>query len=190
MDKKELKKAIDDVVAKIKTNSKDSHFADSLVDRLLSLKGQYDVEPTRIHIEEKDVVKEYDFDASSFVKCKQCIIYHAKSGMDIIVKPSMKLLYEHLDILLGMKEDDENLSEELKKSYDSLYSATNWILNSLIYATIDDTLFFGIANDIFKRFDDYVQSKEATLQEETPKENADFEILNKAINDIVDDKDA
>lgn len=185
MSNEELKKQLDEVVNQIKTNSKDAKFTDKLLDKLLSLKGQLDIEPTRVHIEEKDVIKEYDFDNVRYLRCKTCIVYEAKAGMKIIVTPSLKLLYEHLDILLNMKDNYDNLSDEGKKSYDILYSATSWIINVLIYSTIDDKLFFGIASDVRKRFDDYVKSKEKQLQEETPKENADFEKMNELMNDKV-----
>lgn len=189
MEKKELKKQIDDVVSQIKSNSKDVHFADTLIDKLLSLKGQYDVEPTRVYIREKDVVKEYDFDNIRFVRCKSCIIYEAKGGMKMIVKPTMKGLYDHLVVLLDMKDNYDSLSEEGKKIYEGLYSATLWILNSCIYATIDDEVFTGIASDIMNRFDKYVKSKESKLQAETPQENAEFENTAELLNDNIE-KDA
>lgn len=189
MEKKELKKQIDTVVGQIKSNSKDVHFADKLIDSLLSLKGQYDVEPTRVYICEKDVVKEYDFDNVRFVCCKGCIIYEAKGGMKMIVYPTMKGLYEHLGVLLDMKDNYDTLNDDGKNVYEGLYSATLWILNACIYSTVDDEVFVGIATDIMSRFDKYVKSKENKLQEETHKENADFENISELLNDNIE-KDA
>lgn len=175
MNKKDLKKQIEDIAKQIKANSKDAKFAEKLVDKLLSLKGQYDVEATRIHIREKDVVKEYDFEAVRFIRCKGCIIFHAKGGVTTIVKPTMKCLYEHLDVLLDMKDRYEELKEEEKKAYEALYTATLWNLSASIYSTLDDELFVNVATDIMKRFEVYIQSKESELQDETPEENAEFE---------------
>lgn len=182
MGKKELKKQLDEVVAQIKTNSKDAKFADAFVDKLLSLKGQMMIEPTRIHIEEKDVVKEYDNDAVRFVRCKDCIIFQAKGGLSVVVKPTMAALFEHLTVLLDMKDRYEELDEEGKKSYELLYSATVWMLEVPIFATCDDEMFFGVVNDVLARFNKFTETElKKDLQEETPKENAEFENMNEVL---------
>lgn len=190
MDKKELKKQLDEVVAQIKNNSKDAKFADKLVDKLLSLKGQLMIEPARIHIDEKDVIKEYDNDSIRFVRCKNCIIFQAKGGLSVVVRPTMTALFEHLTVLLDMKDRYESLDEEGKKSYDTLYSATVWIFELPIFATCSDEMFFGCATDIIKRFKDFTDKElNKDLQDETPKEDAAFENLNEALNEM-DKKDA
>lgn len=182
MGKKELKKQLDEVVVQIKNNSKDAKFADSLVDKLLSLKGQMMIEPTRIHIEEKDVVKEYDNDAVRFVRCKNCIIFQAKGGLSVVVKPTMTALFEHLTVLLDMKDRYDTLDEEGKKSYELLYSATVWMLEVPIFATCSDEMFFGVVNDILARFNKFTETElKKDLQEETPKENAEFENMNEVL---------
>lgn len=182
MEKKELKKQLDEVVVQIKNNSKDAKFADALVDKLLSLKGQMMIEPTRIHIEEKDVVKEYDNDAVRFVRCKDCIIFQAKGGLSVVVRPTMTALFEHLTVLLDMKDRYEELDEEGKKSYELLYSATVWMLEVPIFATCDDEMFFGVVNDVLARFNKFTETElNKDLQEETPKENAEFENMNEVL---------
>ena len=187
MEKKELKKQLDEVVAQIKNNSKDAKFADALVDKLLSLKGQMMIEPTRIHIEEKDVVKEYDNDAVRFVRCKDCIIFQAKGGLSVVVRPTMTALFEHLTVLLDMKDRYEELNEEEKKRYELVYSATVWMLEVPIFATCDDEMFFGIVNDILARFNKFTETElNKDLQEETPKENAEFENLNDVLNETTE----
>lgn len=187
MGKEELKKQLDEVVAQIKNNSKDTKFADALVDKLLSLKGQIMIEPTRIHIEEKDVVKEYDNDAIRFVRCKDCIIFQAKGGLSVVVKPTMTALFEHLNILLDMKDRYDSLDEEGKKSYELLYSATVWMLEVPIFATCSDEMFFGIVNDILARFNKFTEAElKKDLQEETPKENAEFENMNEVLNETTE----
>lgn len=182
MEKKELKKQLDEVVVQIKNNSKDAKFADALVDKLLSLKGQIMIEPTRIHIEEKDVVKEYDNDAVRFVRCKYCIIFQAKGGLSVVVRPTMTALFEHLTVLLDMKDRYEELDEEGKKSYELLYSATVLMLEVPIFVTRSDEMFFGVVNDVLARFNKFTETElNKDLQEETPKENAEFENMNEAL---------
>lgn len=176
MEKQELKNKIEEVVNQIKTNSKDAKFADSLIDKLLSLKGQADVEPMRLYVPEKDVIKEYDNDSIRFVRCKGCIVFQAKGGFSVVVKPTMEGLYKHLEVILDMKDKYDELTEDQKKTYDFLYLATTQILQLGIFATCDDEFFFGIAEDIVKRFQTMTEkSLSADLQDETHKENAEFE---------------
>lgn len=176
MEKQELKNKIEEVVNNIKTNSKDTKFADSLVGKLLSLKGQMDVEPMRLCIPEKDVIKEYDNDSIRFVRCKGGILFQTKGGFSVFVSPRMSGLYQHLEILLDMKDKYEELSEEQKKSYEVLYLATTEILQLPIFSTCDDEFFFGIAEDIINRFQTMTDKElNKDLQEETYKENAEFE---------------
>lgn len=176
MEKQELKNKIEEVVNQIKTNNKDAKFADSLIDKLLSLKGQLDVEPMRMYIPEKDVIKEYNNDSIRFVRCKSGILFQAKGGFSVFVSPRMSGLYQHLEVILDMKDKYEELTEDQKKTYDFLYLATTQILQLAIFATCDDEFFFGIAEDIVKRFQAMTEKAlNAELQEETHKENTEFE---------------
>lgn len=186
MEKQELKNKIEEVVNKIKTNSKDAKFADSLIDKLLSLKGQMDVEPMRLCIPEKDVIKEYDNDSIRFVRCKSGILFQTKGGLSVFVSPRMSGLYQHLEVVLDMKDKYDELTEEQKKTYDFLYLATTQILQLGIFATCDDEFFFGIAEDIVKRFQTMTEKALNTeLQEETYKENAEFENKTELANQVL-----
>lgn len=186
MEKQELKNKIEEVVNQIKTNSKDAKFADSLIDKLLSLKGQLDVEPMRMYIPEKDVIKEYDNDSIRFVRCKSGILFQAKGGFSVFVSPRMSGLYQHLEVILDMKDKYEELTEDQKKTYDFLYLATTQILQLGIFAACDDEFFFGIAEDIVKRFQTMTEKAlNADLQEETHKENAEFESNMELTNQVL-----
>lgn len=183
MDKKELKKEIDSVIGQIKTNSKDAHFADALCDKLLSLKGQYDVEPTRVCVEDKDVIKEYDFDNLRFLRCKNCVVFQDKGGFTSVISPRVKSLYTHISVLLDMKDRYEELSDDEKKVYEGLYTATVWVLNTPIFATCSDKLFFGIATDVINHFNEYVEeANNAPLKDEEAEKDAEFENMNEVLN--------
>lgn len=190
MEKKELKMQIDEVVKKIKANSKDAHFAQELTDELLSLKGQYDVEPTRVCVEDKDVIKEYDFDSLRFLRCKNCIVFQDKGGFTSVISPRMVALYTHLNVFLDMKDRYETLSEGEKPVYERLYTATVWVLNTPVFATCSDKMFFGIAADVINHFQEYVdEAKNAPLKDEEAEEDAKFENTNEALK-IAGGKDA
>ena len=126
--KKQVLSEIENTINQIKTNSKDAKFADKLIDKLLSLKGQYDVEPTRLYVPEKNVIKEYDNDNLRIVKCKDCIIWQHKGGFTFVVKPTMHALYEHLSGMLAMKDRYDELTGDEKQLYDVSYFGMSLIL--------------------------------------------------------------
>ena len=174
---------IEQIINQIKTNSKDAKFADKLIDKLLSLKGQYDVEPTILYVPEKNVIKEYDNDNLRIVRCKDCIIWQHKGGFTYVVKPTMRALYEYLDGMLSMKDKYDELTDDEKSLYDAAYFGMSIILQAPMFAVADDEFFVELATFIgegVKKVSDKLLNQ--PLQEETPIENAEFENLNEVLN--------
>ena len=172
----------------IKNNSKDTNFADKLIDKLLSLKGQYDIEPTRLHVPEKDVIKEYDNDNIRIVKCKDCIIWQHKGGFTFVVKPTMRTMYEYLDGMLSMKDKYDELNQDEKNLYDASYFGMSVILQSPMFAVADDEFFVELAMFIgegIKKVSEKLLNQ--PLQEETPIENAEFETKMEVANELLKD---
>ena len=84
-DKNTLKQKLEETKAKIKSNSKDAHFADSLISDLLSIKGQLEHEPTLVHIAEVDIVSR--FDGAHFEMCVTkdgTAVYRTRGGYTIV----------------------------------------------------------------------------------------------------------
>lgn len=184
--KKQVLSEIENTINQIKTNSKDAKFADKLIDKLLSLKGQYDVEPTRLHVPEKDVIKEYDNDNLRIVKCKDCIIWQHKGGFTFVVKPTMRALYEYLDGMLAMKDRYDELTDDEKQLYDVSYFGMSLILQAPMFAVADDELFVDLATfvgDGVKKVSEKLLNQ--PLQEETPIENAEFETKMEVANELL-----
>lgn len=179
---------IKEIESAIIENSTDSELAKSLLDELLSLKGQYDVEPTRLHIPEKDVIKEYDNDSIRIIKCKGCIVWQYKGGVSFIVKPTMRGLYEYIDGLLSMKDKYNELSEDEKNMYDAAYFGMSLILQSPMFAVADEEFFVDFVHfvcDGVKKVSDKLLNQ--PLQEETPIENAEFETKMEVANELLKD---
>ena len=186
--KKQVLSEIENIINQIKTNSKDAKFADKLIDKLLSLKGQYDVEPTRLYVPEKNVIKEYDNDNLRIVKCKDCIIWQHKGGFTFIVKPTMRALYEYIDGMLAMKDNYESLSDDLRQLYEASYFGMSLILQAPMFAVADDEFFVELATfvgDGAKKVYDKLLNQ--PLQEETPIENAEFETKMEVANELLKD---
>lgn len=177
---------IEQTINQIKTNSKDAKFADKLIDKLMSLRGQYDVEPTRLYVPEKNVIKEYDNDNFRIVKCKDCIIWHHKGGFTFVVKPTMRALYEYIDGMLAMKDNYESLSDDLRQLYEASYFGMSLILQAPMFAVADDEFFVDLATFIgegVKKVSDKLLNQ--PLQEETPVENAEFETKMEVANELL-----
>lgn len=186
--KKEIWSEIENTINLIKTNSKDTKFADKLIDKLLSLKGQYDVEPTRLYVPEKNVIKEYDNDNLRIVKCKDCIIWQHKGGFTFVVKPTMRALYEYLDGMLAMKDRYDELTDDEKQLYDVSYFGMSLILQAPMFAVADDEFFVDLATFVgngVKKVSEKLLNQ--PLQEETPIENAEFETKMEVANELLKD---
>ena len=172
----------------IKNNSKDAKFADKLIDKLLSLKGQYDVEPTRLHIPEKDVIKEYDNDALRLVRCKSGNIWELKRGIETYVKPTARGLYEFLEGLCIMKDKYDELTEQEQLNYNYSYYGLSLMFSAPSYAMVDDKAFKDLS-DFLQEWTQGVidRTLNQPLQEETPIENAEFETKMEVANELLKD---
>lgn len=187
MDKKDLKKKLDEVIIQIKNNSKDAKFAESLIDKAMSLKGQIDVEEVELIIPKKDVIKRYGYGNSyEFVRCKGGILFHVFGGYKTYVTPNMVAVYKHLEWMLDMWDEYESSDETHKKLTDYVIGNTAIIMESLIVSCHTDESLQEAANAILGILIKLQkQATEAELQEETHKENAKFENDNKMFNQMI-----
>lgn len=186
--KETIKKKLDEAIAQLKNNSKDAKFAEKLIDNILSYKGQLDIEPTIIHLPTKGMVKEYDMDSIKFYRFNDCIVFKALGGYKVIVDANCAGLFEHLNVLLDMKDIYDNLSDERKEAYDMLYSATFYQFISPLISVGSDKAFFGIATEIIKHLNELTdEALNKPLQPETPLENAEFEAKVDLLNQIAEE---
>ena len=188
MKAKDFSKTKNQIIERIKTNSKDAHYAQTLVDELLSIKGQMDVEPMLYSVPVKDVIKEYDYGNFSIVLCKSCIVWHHKGGFDFRVEPRMKALYEYVSDICKMKDNYDELSDDEKTAYNGMLFGMSLVAQLPMFVCVDEELFFDVVNvvmDGLKRMDSYVNN--ADVQDETPEENAEFEIKMQAAEEVLKD---
>lgn len=183
MDKKILKERLDDLVNQIKTNSKDAHFANKLVEDLLSVKGQMMIEPTELDCGKK--VDEYVGETFRITLTDKGVLYHEYGGYNIFVTPNNTSLYETLEDLVVNREMYESSEEIDTKDLELIMSAMSYCLIVPKIAFEDDELMFGIASmviDHIKRKFDDLMSKD--LQEETIAEDEEFKNATLALEDI------
>lgn len=186
MDKKAIKKELDEVLIQLKNNSKDAKFADKLIDKAMSLKGQLDVVEMEFGVPASDVIKKYHFNSFELVKCKGGIIFHVFGGYRAYTTMQMVSLYEHLNTVLEMYDNIADADENQKNITDAVMNATFIDMQiPLLIGTSDDFL-FDFAELYCKKLGE-LQNKmlNSELQEETHEENAKFENDNQMLNEIV-----
>lgn len=187
MEKKEIKAKIDDIKAQIKANSKDAHFAEKLIGDLLSLKGQYEHQPTMVNVAMDDIIGTLEGNTFTIYKTKSGDTgFHLKAGYDIVVRPTVESLNKSLASFVDYQKDIEKLSEEEQEYYKSDLLATQFCLTIPMYAFTDMDFKFKVAN----MFADYMLKVQTDLldnvelQEETPEENKRFEEATKGLEEL------
>lgn len=177
MSKEELKEQLEKVKTQIKTNSKDAHFAEKLIDELLSIKGQLSIEPTFMHIELKDIEKIYrDSTGEMFVTKNGYAVYHVYGGYTIIADVRMQALHHTIADLANTEELIANLDEETKEAFELDMSASRVILNAPMVSFSDVDMKFESATQLLRILNEaYDRLVSEPLQDETPEENANFE---------------
>lgn len=187
MDKKTLNRKIGAVKKKIKANSKDAHFADTLIDELLSLKGQVDVEPTLVHIPVADVAKSLKGDTFEMSITKHGdAIYHVYGGYTLIADGQrMRSLANTIADYIINQDLVKDLDDKEKEMYDLDLSATAYVLNIPMIAFSDADLKYDLASKIVTWLREaYEKAMEQPLQEETREQDVAFEDATKALEEL------
>lgn len=133
-----LKIKLNECIDKLKFISNDAHFAESLINDLISAQKQLDIEPTLVHVPTKDIIKEYDYGHFKIIDTKGGIVF-ISTGFCQVVRPVQQSLYNQLKTLLILKDKYETYDEEQKETYNDVFFRTTLIiLNPLICFSDDD----------------------------------------------------
>ena len=140
--------------------SKDPHFAESLIEDILSLKAQMCVEATELYVREKDVVEVLDFDSVCFKICTTGILFHAKSGYTTWIEPRCRSLFGEIVEMLKAKKEILALSDEERKNFDAeeldmreqFFNAWVHTLEMPVAASVSPKILFETATAFLKSF--------------------------------------
>ena len=140
--------------------SKDPHFAESLIEEILSLKAQMCIEATELYVREKDVIEVFDFDSVCFKLCTTGILFHAKSGYTAWIEPRCRALFGELVDILKTKKELLSLSDEERNEKDKeelemreqLFSAWVHVLGMPVASSISPKILFDTAAAFLKSF--------------------------------------
>ena len=140
--------------------SKDPHFAESLIEEILSLKAQMCVEATELYVREKDVIEVLDFDSVCFKVCTTGILFHAKSGYTTWIEPRCRALFGEIVEMLKAKKEILALTEEERKNFDAeeldmreqFFNAWVHTLEMPVAASVSPKILFDTATAFLKSF--------------------------------------
>lgn len=186
MDKKAIKKELDEVLIQLKNNSKDAKFADKLIDKAMSLKGQLDVEEVDFIKPAKDVLKVYDFGGYKFTKYKDGSYGFHSYGFDTFVSPILEGTNQRLSTTFEVRDSISEYPEIDASSLDLLIAQFAIIFQIPQLAILTDDYCKEYAEAHLRNLKKFQEMwLNAELQEETHEENAKFERDNQMLNEIV-----
>ena len=156
----QLKKKLQEKTKQLTAISKDAHFAESLIEDILSIKAQMCVEATELYVREKDVIEVFDFDSVCFKVCTTGILFHAKSGYTAWIEPRCRALFGEIVEMLKAKKEILALSEEERKNFDAeeldmreqFFNAWVHTLEMPVAASISPKILFDTAAAFLKSF--------------------------------------
>lgn len=200
MDKKELKEKLKEVESLIKTNSKDSHYAETLISELKSLHGQLKHEPTLVHIPLDSVEKSINEDTYTMSITKDGkAVYHTKGGYTIICDSQYASLFDFIEMCIDFINGkfEEELEDDHKNIIAGDITASTYVLNIPLIAMGDVDFKYKVASSVIEYLNTALENAEKELQEETPEEDKEFkgavlamehikEELNSEINEVKD----
>lgn len=173
--KKELKEKLEEIKNLIKTNSKDAHYAETLISDLLSTHGQLKHEPTLVNVPIKDIEKQSEGETFTMAITKDGkAIYHTRGGYTIVADSSYSSLFYTIYNLIDYMNGEVELDEEQKSIMSGDLIATSYILNIPMYAMGDFEYKVHLFNDVYEYLKKAIEDAEEELQDETPEANAQF----------------
>lgn len=186
MDKKELQKKLNDIKSQIKANSKDTHFADTLINELLTTKARIGVEPIELNVGKRlDALAGKTFE---MVKTDRGALYHEYGGYSVFVDNRNTALYETLCDLIDNKEEYNKLEGEEKERLELHIQAVAYCLGVPKICFNDAEFTYDIATRVvqFNR-SKYEEAMQQPLQEETVELDREFEDATLALETIKDE---
>ena len=183
MDKKVLKEKLTEVKKQLRTNSKDVHFFDKLIDEALSLKGQMGVEPIALDCGKEE--DEWSGETFRITLTNKGVLYHEYGGYSVFVTPNNNALYEVLADLVINRDKYAKLEGEEANNFASLVTIIVYNLSLPRISFMDRDFPQEIAiktMEFLKKM--YEELMETPLQEETPQEDREFREATLAINEF------
>ena len=188
MDKEVLKERLNEVKNQLRTNAKDVHFLDKLIDEALSLKGQMGVDPIALDCGKEE--DEWAGETFRITLTNKGVLYHEYGGYSVFVTPNNEALYNALVDLVENKEKYAKLEGEEAENFSALLTIIAYNLSLPRISFMDREFPQEIAirtMEFIRKMYDSLMNKE--LQEETPKEDSAFREATEALEGLKESVD-
>lgn len=182
----DINKTVKELKAKIKANSKDAHFADTLIEELLTAKARMGVEPIELNVGKR--IDSWKGETFEIVKTDRGCLYHEYGGYNIFVTfDNNTALYSTLCDYVDNRRFYDTLDEEEKERYELTLQAVAYCLSVPKFCFTDAAFTFDLASMVVKFLrEQYEKYIDEPLQEETIEEDKEFEQAVKAVENIKD----
>lgn len=180
----QLNQKLKEAKAKIVANSKDAHFAESLINELIGLQKQADIEPVELIVPTADVEHEYRIDeVTTLYKTTKGYLYKHGSLSCVWIPFGVNTLWQTMDELAGLLGKEERTEEE-----GVMVSMVNRMLQWHTVAFMDAETLIDSANASVKILGDAIQRWESQVStKETAKDvkaNTEFIQASNALEDM------
>lgn len=171
------KSKIEEIKTLIKNNSKDVHYAQKLINELISLQKQLTHQPTVVNIPLDDIIKSYKGDGWEMLYSKDnSAIYRTTGGYTLICKSVFNVLNQTISEVIDYMNGNINvdLTDDQKKAMETDIALNTAVLNLPLLATAD--LDFKLA--LIRELENYIDKlQEQISNSELPNETEDDELF-------------
>lgn len=184
----QLQQKLKEVKAKIKTNAKDAHFAEALIDELVGLQKQADIEPVELIVPSAEVEHTYQIDdVTTLIKTAKGYLYKHGNLSYIWVPFGLNTLWKtlnELDEILGKEErtEEEDVTIAMINRMMQWHTVAFYDAETLIDSANASV---KILNDTLARYKERISAKET---EGDIRANAGFENATNAIDELTKEK--
>lgn len=164
-------------------NSKDAHFAKSMIEDLLSIKGQLTIKPLALDCGK--VIDELKGDVFRITLTDKGVLYHEYGGYSVFATPNITGVYENLSDLVANKEENNKLEGEEKEKLETSVAVLLDVINTPKLALQDAELTFDVANLIVKYLvKKYDELMSQSLNDETVEADEEFKKASIALEQL------
>ena len=194
MKKEKQQSALEKLKSQIISNSKDAHFAEKLIADILREQKFQDERNKLLDIPLSEIKAERDFGACKVYRTIRGYAFEAKGGMITFVEHRMArtcAMFNSLFALCDEAEKIEDKESDTYKAYEAFNTAFQYIMQTPLFASLDEQSMFKIATSILQVFNEFAEANytNAEVHEETEqdiKDNAELDNFNDAVKNIIE----
>lgn len=185
-DKNTLKQKLEETKAMIKSNSKDAHFAESLIDELIKLSNARNNDNFFPTLTDENIVSTYD--GGSYVINifrDGTAMYHTYGGYTVVADYRIESLNSYLKMYVDRMNNLKDLSDDEREIFELDVTSSTYAINIPMIAFTDAALKLELAT----RAIEYINSVyDSAVNSDLPED--DMELNRDFYNSVVADKSA